>query len=184
MKNGRRPVSFGASAVFRVKNRYDGITREMRSTQRARISDRSPVSLYKYPGHRLRSPFEWLRADCMLPEPANVLRAFAGSFVLPGDAPSSACLHSAGRCPRPLRPKPCPKPFETAVKSFFFVYRFDLFSVCFRIFVQVCPVILSQIFGLFCARSTKLPTPPKIQHFALTFSTAQHYTCAAKRRRA
>ena len=29
-----------------------------------------------------------------------------------------------------------------------------------RIFVQVCPVILSQIFGLFCARSTKLPTPP------------------------
>ena len=128
MKNGRRSVSFRASAVFRVKNRYDGITREMRSTQRARISDRFPVSLYKYPGHRLRSPFEWLRADCMLPEPANVLRAFAGSFVLPGDAPSSACLHSAGRCPCPLRPKP----FETAVKSFFFVYRFDLFSVCFR----------------------------------------------------
>ena len=28
-----------------------------------------------------------------------------------------------------------------------------------RIFVQVCPVILSQILGLFCARSTKLPTP-------------------------
>ena len=48
-----------------------------------------------------------------------MLRAFAGSFVLPGDAPSSACLHSAGRCPRPLRPNPCPKPFETAVKSFF-----------------------------------------------------------------
>ena len=89
-----------------------------------------------------------------------MLRAFAGSFVLPGDAPSSACLHSAGRCPRPLRPNPCPKPFEAAVKSFFFVYRFDLFSVCFRIFVQVCPVILSQIFGLFCARFTKLPTPP------------------------
>ena len=89
-----------------------------------------------------------------------MLRAFAGSFVLPGDAPSFACLHSAGRCPRPLRPNPCPKPFETAVKSFFFVYRFDLFSVCSRIFVQVCPVILSQIFGLFCARSTKLPTPP------------------------
>lgn len=77
MKNGRRPVSFGASAVFRVKNRYDGITREMRSTQRARISDRSPVSLYKYPGHRLRSPFEWLRADCMLPEPANDVLFFA-----------------------------------------------------------------------------------------------------------
>jgi hypothetical protein len=54
-----------------------------------------------------------------------VLRAFAGSFVLPGDAPSSACLHSAGRCP-------CPKPFETAVKSFFFVYGFDRFSVYFR----------------------------------------------------
>ena len=89
-----------------------------------------------------------------------MLRAFAGSFVLPGDAPSSACLHSAGRCPRPLRPNPCPKPFEAAVKSFFFVYRFDLFSVCFRIFVQVCPVILSQIFSLFCARFTKLPTPP------------------------
>lgn len=71
MKNGRRSVSFGASAVFRVKNRYDGITREMRSTQRAHISDRSPVSLYNYPGHRLRSPFEWLRVDCMLPEPAN-----------------------------------------------------------------------------------------------------------------
>ncbi|MFR7768235.1 MAG: hypothetical protein ACLU0Z_06515, partial [Oscillospiraceae bacterium] len=63
--------------VFRVKNRYDGITREMRSTQRARISDRSPVSLYKYPGHRLRSPFEWLRADCMLPEPANDVLFFA-----------------------------------------------------------------------------------------------------------
>ena len=61
-----------------------------------------------------------------------MLRAFAGSFVLPGDAPSSACLHSAGRCPCPLRPNPCPKPFEAAVKSFFFVYRFDLFSVCFR----------------------------------------------------
>ena len=54
-----------------------------------------------------------------------------------------------------------------------------------RIFVQVCPVILSQISGLFCARSTKLPTlPPKIQHFVLTFSTAQNYTCATKRRRA
>ena len=97
-----------------------------------------------------------------------MLRAFAGSFVLPGDAPSSACLHSAGRCPRPLRPKPCPKPFETAVKSFFLVYRFDLFSVCFRIFVQVCPVILSQISGLFCARFTKLPTPtPENSAFCL-----------------
>ena len=54
-----------------------------------------------------------------------------------------------------------------------------------RIFVQVCPVILSQISGLFCARSTKLPTPPpKIQHFVLTFSAAQYYTCATKRRRA
>ena len=28
------------------------------------------------------------------------------------------------------------------------------------------------------------PPPPKIQHFVLTFSTAQNYTCAAKRRRA
>ena len=37
-----------------------------------------------------------------------------------------------------------------------------------RIFVQVCPVILSQISGLFCARFTKLPTPtPENSAFCL-----------------
>lgn len=109
-----------------------------------------------------------------------MLRAFAGSFVLPGDAPSSACLHSAGRCPRPLRPNPCPKPFETAVKSFFFVYGFDRLSVCFRF---LCSFALS-----FCRKFSAyfvlvpqnfLPPPPENSAFCLDIlhGTALYLCC-------
>ena len=95
-----------------------------------------------------------------------MLRAFAGSFVLPGDAPSSACLHSAGRCPCPLRPNPCPKPFETAVKSFFFVYRFDLFSVCFRF---LCKFALSfcRKFSAYFVLVSQNCLPPENSAFCL-----------------
>ena len=96
-----------------------------------------------------------------------MLRAFAGSFVLPGDAPSSACLHSAGRCPRPLRPKPCPKPFETAVKSFFFVYRFDLFSVCFRFLCRFALSFCRKFSAYFVLVPQNCLPPPENSAFCL-----------------
>ena len=48
---------------------------------------------------------------------------------------------------------------QIGLKNYFF-YFLPRIKIS-RIFVQVCPVILSQISGLFCARSTKLPTPPR-----------------------
>lgn len=109
-----------------------------------------------------------------------MLRAFAGSFVLPGDAPSSACLHSAGRCPRPLRPNPCPKPFETAVKSFFFVYRFDLFSVCFRFLCKFALSFCRKFSAYFVLVSQNcLPPPPENSAFCLDIlhGTALYLCC-------
>lgn len=109
-----------------------------------------------------------------------MLRAFAGSFVLPGDAPSSACLHSAGRCPRPLRPNPCPKPFETAVKSFFFVYRFDLFSVCFRFLCKFALSFCRKFSAYFVLVSRNcLPPPPENSAFCLDIlhGTALYLCC-------
>ena len=109
-----------------------------------------------------------------------MLRAFAGSFVLPGDAPSSACLHSAGRCPCPLRPNPCPKPFETAVKSFFFVYRFDLFSVCFRFLCRFALSFCRKFSAYFVLIPQNcLPPPPENSAFCLDIfrSTALYLCC-------
>ena len=108
-----------------------------------------------------------------------MLRAFAGSFVLPGDAPSSACLHSAGRCPCPLRPNPCPKPFETAVKSFFFVYRFDLFSVCFRFLCRFALSFCRKFSAYFVLIPQNCLPPPENSAFCLDIfrSTALYLCC-------